>query len=251
MDQKEFLHMYEEEERHWWYVGMREIMLSFLPPFSLPANPLILDAGCGSGFNIGWFRRHYGATVIAFDFSPYGLHFCRRRGETCLVRADAARLPFTEAFDLAASFDVLTHLKDEAARTAALNEFYRVLKPGGRLLLRVAAYEWLRSSHDAEIKTWHRYGKTELRHAVENAGFEVLRLTGANTVLFPLAVLWRMLKKVGLASAGSDVRSNTRGSDQLNRLMTSILRLEASALRRSSFHFSFGLSILLLARKSI
>jgi SAM-dependent methyltransferase len=249
MDKKEFLHMYEEEERHWWYVGMRSIVLSILPPSSLPTNPLILDAGCGAGFNMAWLRQQYNAEVIGFDYSPHGLDLCHRRGESFLARADAASLPFPDVFDLIVSFDVLTHLKDEAARSAALREFYQALKPGGRLLLRVAAYEWLRSSHDIAIMTHHRYGRKELRDAVVNAGFRTLRLTSANTILFPAAVLWRMLKKAGLASAGSDVRENTRGNERLNRAMTAILRLEAAILRRDSLNFGFGLSIFLLAAK--
>jgi hypothetical protein len=152
---------------------------------------------------------------------------------------------------LVVSFDVLTQLKDEFARTAALREFQRVLKPGGRLLLRVAAYEWLRSSHDTVIMTYHRYGRRELREASMNAGFRLLRLTNANAILFPAAALWRILKKAGLAAAGSDVRANTRGNDRLNRAMSSILRLEAAILRRSNCNFGFGLSIFLLAAKSL
>ena len=249
MDKKEFLHMYEEEERHWWYVGMRTIVLSILPPSSLPASPLVLDAGCGAGFNMAWLRQQYNAKVIGFDYSPHGLDLCRRRGERYLARADAAALPFPDVFDLIVSFDVLTHLKDETARSAALREFHRALKPGGRLLLRVAAYEWLRSSHDTAIMTHHRYGRKELQEAVANAGFRILRLTGANTILFPVAALWRMLKKAGLASPGSDVRENTRGSERLNRAMATILRLEAAILRRNSLNFGFGLSIFLLAVK--
>jgi SAM-dependent methyltransferase len=251
MEEREFLHMYEEEERHWWYIGMRSIVLSLLPPASFAINPLVLDAGCGSGFNIDWLRRQYGARVIGFDYSPYSLEFCSRRAERDLVRADAASLPFTQnVFDLVVSFDVLTHLKDESARCAALAEFQRVLKPGGTLLLRVAAYEWLRSSHDAEIMTYHRYGRKELRDAVMNAGFHILRLTSANTFLFPVAAVWRILKKVGLATSGSDVRSNTRGGSRTNQAMTAVLNLEAAILRRQNCNFGFGLSIFLLAAKS-
>jgi SAM-dependent methyltransferase len=249
MDEKEYLHMYEEEEQHWWYVGMRAIVLSLLPPAALRANPLVLDAGCGTGYNMGWLKRHYSARVIGIDYSELGLDFCRRRGEHSLARADAALLPFSSnAFDLVASFDVLTHLKDESARAAALREFQRVLKPGGRLLLRVAAYERLRSSHDEAIRTCHRYGRRELRDAAIDAGFQPLRLTSANTFLFPVAVLWRMLKKAGLAPAGSDVRPSTRGGSRLNQAMTGLLRMEATILRRRSF--GLGLSIFLLAAKN-
>lgn len=241
--------MYEEEDHHWWYVGMRAVVLSLLPPASLPVNPRTLDAGCGTGYNMGWFRQHYGALVTGIDCSPQGLDFCRRRGEHVLVRSDAASLPFSSStFDLVVSFDVLTHLRDEPARAAALREFLRVLKPGGRLLLRVAAYEWLRSSHDDAVMTHHRYGRKELRDAVESSGFRPLRLTSANTLLFPPAVLWRMLKKAGLASAGSDVGSKTRGG-KLNQVMASLLKIEAAILRRGSLNF--GLSIFLLAAKPL
>ncbi len=250
MNEREYRHMYEEEERHWWYAGMRAIVLALLPPASLPAHPAVLDAGCGTGFNMDWVRRHYGGQVTGIDRSLLGLDFCRRRGEHALVQADAASLPVSSnGFDLVLSLDVLSHLSDEAARAAALREFLRVLKTGGRLLLRVAAYEWLRSSHDSEIMTHHRYGRNELWDAVVHAGFQPLRLTNANTILFPAAALWRLLKKAGLAPAGSDVRAGTRGSNRMNRALTTILKMEALILRRVGFSFGFGLSIFLLAAK--
>ncbi len=250
MDEREYFHMYEEEERHWWYVGMRTVVLSLLPPASLPRGLRVLDAGCGTGYNMRWFRQHYGAGVTGADVSPVGLDFCRQRGEHDLVRADAASLPFSGGvFDLVVGFDVLTQLRDESARAAALKDFLRVLKPGGRMLLRVAAYERLRSSHDTVIMTYHRYGRTELLNAVVEAGFRLLRLTNANTILFPAAALWRLLKRAGLAPTGSDVRPETRGSDRLNQAMTTVLRIEAAILRRFRFGFRFGLSIFLLAAK--
>lgn len=240
--------MYEEEERHWWYVGMRTIVLSLLAPDALPADPLVLDAGCGTGYNMGWLRRHYGARVTGIDCSPLGLAFCLRRGERSLSRADAASLPFQGSiFDLVVSLDVLTQLKNESAREAVVREFHRVLKPGGHLLLRVAAYEALRSSHDEVIRTYHRYGRKELHDAALRAGLQPLRLTSANTFLFPAAALWRMLKKAGLAPAGSDVRVRTRGSSKLNLAMTTLLRMEAAILKRHTF--PFGLSIYLLSLK--
>jgi len=248
MEEREYLYMYEEEERHWWYAGMRSIVSTLLPTGSLPANAVALDAGCGTGYNMGWLVRQYGAKVTGLDFSTQALNFCRRRGGQSLVQADAASIPLRGClFDLVISFDVLTQLKTNSARIAALCEFLRVLKPGGRLLLRVAAYEFLRSSHDTAVMTYHRYCKRELSRAVSDAGFRMRRITYANSVLFPVAFLWRMLKKAGLAPEGSDVRSRTRGGEGMNRAASSVLRFEAAALRR--INFPFGVSIFLLAEK--
>jgi SAM-dependent methyltransferase len=248
MEEREYLHMYKEEEAHWWYAGMRSIVLSLLPPGSLPLAASVLDAGCGTGYNLGWLRRQYGAHTTGLDFSPHALDFCRRRGEYSLVRADAASLPLSDnAYDLVISFDVITHLKDEPARARALGEFFRVLKPGGRLMLRVPAYRFLRSGHDDAVMSYHRYGKRELGGATAAVGFRLQRLTGANTILFPGALAWRLLKKMGLAPEGSDVRATTRGRSGLNRALASVLRFEAAILRRYSL--PFGLSMFLLAVK--
>ena len=63
----------------------------------------------------------------------------RTRGATGRARDSAAQLPFPDArFDLVTSFDVLYRLPDEVER-AAIAEMFRVLKPGGRLILNVAA----------------------------------------------------------------------------------------------------------------
>jgi SAM-dependent methyltransferase len=248
MNEREYLYMYEEEERHWWYVGMRAIVNAILPPASVQSGSAVLDVGCGTGYNMGWLKQQYNAIVTGIDVSPHALDFCRVRGEHSLVRADATSLPFAaRVYDLVISFDVLINLKDSMARAAALREFLRVLKPGGRLLIRVPAYMFLRGSHDAAVMSYHRYGKRELGSVAAAAGFDHLRLTCANTILFPAACLWRMLKKTGLAPAGSDVGSRTRGGDGINRAATSILKMEAAMLRRHNF--PFGLSIFLLAAK--
>jgi len=250
MRDKEYFHMYEEEESHWWYVGMRFIVSALLPPGKLPPNPLVLDAGCGTGYNLGWLRRTYDAVTIGIDYSPLALQLCRRRKEKALIQADAARLPFADAvFDLVVSLDVMTHLDDKAARCQALQEFRRVLKPRSLILLRVAAHKWLRSSHDDAIETRHRYSKSELREETIEAGFQPQRITYANTILFPGAVVWRILKKARLAPAGSDVCATTRLGSRLNQWMTCVLKLEAAILRRTRWNFPFGLSIFILADK--
>ena len=251
MKENEYLHMYREEEDHWWYAGMRAVTRSLVPPASLPENPRMLDAGCGTGYAMGWFRAHYGAVITGIDYYPQGLSLCRQRGERDLVQADAARLPFMkDTFDMVTSFDVVSHLAADSSRALALCEFLRVLKPGGRLLMRVPAYEWLKSSHDDDVMTYRRYGARELRAALICAGFQPLRLTFANTILFPAAVCWRILKKAGLAPAGSDVRPGTRGAKWMNNALLAILKTEAAVLRRSNFRFRFGLSLFAVAGKS-
>jgi hypothetical protein len=117
-----------------------------------------------------------------------------------------------------------------------------VLRPGGRLLARVPAHDWLRGAHDRQVHTRRRYARRELREKIESAGLELQRLTFAGFILFPLAVLKRLTERE--AAARSDV---TLPAPILNRALTAALSAEGLWLRR--FDLPLGLSLLALARK--
>lgn len=203
----------------------------------------ILDAGCGTGgaaAHLGRFGRYTGV-----DFSALALDFCRKRGLARTGQASVLELPFRErSFDLVTSFDVLYH-RSVADVGAALGEFYRVLRHGGRVLLRVPAYDWLRGQHDEVIHTARRFTAPDVGAALGETGFAVERLTHANALLFPIAAGKRLLERaLGSPSAETDVRAT---ADLSNRLLTGVLAAEARWLRVRDF--PLGLSVVALARK--
>ena len=241
MDASEYVIMYDVEDSHWWYAGMRRLTESMLDAYVGDRVSSILDAGCGTGANLLLLSHRGLATGI--DIEPVALSFCRHRGLTRLVQGSVSELPFPpSAFGLVTSFEVLYHLKvsdDEAA----LGEFWRVLRPGGWLLLRLPAYDRLRGRHDTAVQTRRRYTKGEVGRKVRAAGFDVVRLSYANCLLFPVAVAKRVLERLLPASAGSDVGPPPYG----NAVLRTILCAEAVWLRRWSL--PWGLSVLCLARK--
>ncbi|MSQ26593.1 MAG: class I SAM-dependent methyltransferase [Dehalococcoidia bacterium] len=256
MEAEEYQTIYDLELTHWWYTGMRDISLALLAPH-LPRQgghggpPLredraglsVLDAGCGAGgmlLSLGRLGRAAG-----IDFSPLALALSRRRGLKRIAQASVTSLPFRDgAFDLVTCFDVLYHLNVADDRDA-LWEFHRVLRPGGLLLLRLPAFEWLRSSHDAMVHTRHRYTAGELRSKLETAGFEIVRLTYANTLLFPVAAVSRLWQRLRghAAAAESDVRP---ASPLVNGALLLLLQAEAAALR--TIDLPVGVSVFCLAR---
>ena len=157
-------------------------------------------------------------------------------------------IPFPDAtFDVAASFDVIYALP-ERAEQAALAEMHRVLKPGGALLINVAAMPILRGNHSVLSEELRRYTRRRLRSVVEAAGFDVVRLTYTNASLFPLILAVRGVQRlVGLAApekAGLEITTPPR---PVNAVLAGLLKLEARALRR--VNMPFGSSVLCLGRK--
>src|SRR5262249_54711562 len=101
---------------------------------------------------------------------------CRQRGAQNLAQGSATDLPFAdESFDLVTSFDVLVQIPGEGADEQAMREIFRVLKPGGIAFVRCAAYEWMKSGHDAALGTARRYDLRELGEKLRQAGLDVLR----------------------------------------------------------------------------
>jgi SAM-dependent methyltransferase len=251
----DYADLYALEADLWWFVGMRAITAAVLDPIcALGSDRVVLDAGCGTGANLAWLARYAaGGRVVGIDVASPALHFCRERRHPDLVQASVTHLPFDDhAFDLLTSFDVLGQLPDASADQQAMREIHRVLRPGGVAFIRVAAYEWMRSDHDGALATHRRYSLREVTGKIERAGLRVVRETYANSVLLPVAAVRRiLLKRMGLAARGSDVKPLPPALRWLNRALAAALRAEARLLRHPHAALGVGLSAICVAEKPL
>jgi SAM-dependent methyltransferase len=243
----DFEYLYKLEENYWWFVAMRQITDSIVGS-ELRARPLIvLDAGCGTGYNVHHYEKA-GHSVFALDIAEEAIAGVRRRGFRKACQASVTEIPYrSEVFDFVFSFDVLEQLSVKAG-DQAIHEMHRVLKPGGGLYLRVPAFEWMRSSHDEDLRTEHRYSRPELREMLHRAGFELGLATYANTLLFPVVLLRRSLKLFGIGR-GTDVKPLPAGLRWIDPIFRRILAAEAGILGANR-SLPFGLSVICYARKT-
>jgi SAM-dependent methyltransferase len=99
----------------------------------LPADPLVLDVGCGDGART---LANLPAGSLGLDFSRAGLELAARTVPAArLVQADMTAIPIAGgAVDAITAYHAVFHVpRDEHA--AVYREFARVLRPGGRLLM--------------------------------------------------------------------------------------------------------------------
>jgi SAM-dependent methyltransferase len=248
MNAEEYEIMYRVEDTLWWYRGMEAISRAVIernyPRGDSATGGLIkiLDAGCGTGAVMNYLADY--GRVTGLDFSPHALQFCRARGKERLTQGSVTTLPLADgSFDLVTSFDVLYFkgIDDQLA----LREFLRVLKRGGRVFLRLPAYEWMRGAHDEAVNTAHRYTTDDIKQKLMRAGFKIEHLSYANTVLFPLAAFKRLvLERISRKQEKSDLSLDTGG---MNNLFKAILSAEAKWVARRGL--PFGLTVVALARK--
>ena len=233
--------MFRVEETHWWYSALHRLLVQALETY-LPdwREKRILDAGCGTGAilkRLGSPERN-----IGIDLAPEAISLWRERGLDNVIQGDICALPFEEAsFDAVICSSVLYH-EWVPNIPRALHEFYRVLRPGGLLLINVPAFAFLHSAHDDAVMTARRFKKKEIKDLLQSENFEICRLTYWTTFLFPLAVAARTL---GGSKMGRDFETAEMSFAQ--RVLAKIMRMELSLLKR--FSFPFGVALFALARK--
>ena len=120
-----------------------------------------LDVGCGN--------KPYEKTYFAAAEKYVGMDYLTDRSTPDVV-GSATDIPLGDAsFDTVVSTEVLEHIPDPLK---ALREMYRVLKPGGCLILSTPMY-WPRHEvpHD-----YFRYPYDGLLHLIKTSGFELVQL---------------------------------------------------------------------------
>lgn len=192
----------------------------------LKAGEVVLDAGCGKGGSSFWLVRNRG--VHAIGISPVAsqiAHAQQRAGEyglseeTEFMQADYCATPFeSERFDCVWACESLCHSAD---KRRFYEEAYRVLRPGGRLI--IAEYMRPRPSLSALqeklLKDWlNRWAIPDL--ATPNAHFQFADAAGFSQIqlmdytqyswvslknLYKISKRWigigQLLRSIGIRSA--------------------------------------------------
>ena len=247
MRAEDFDLLYSLEEKYWWFAAMRQITDTIAARELQTENLRILDAGCGTGFNLGYYGSGSGRDVYGLDITKEALDWVWKRGFHKIAQASVTEIPYKSAtFDLVFSFDVLQQLPS-GINESGIREMHRVLKPGGHLFVRVAAFEWLRSSHDEELHTLHRFTRQELVEKLQRSGFDQEWSSYANGFLFPVILMRRFLKHAGIGK-GTDVRPLPQGLGWLDSILRTVLAREANWFEAGR-RLPFGLSVICYARK--
>ena len=103
----------------------------------------VLDIGCGTG-GLSKIVTEEGGRYIGSDFFPAILEMAQaflsdlpHTANACLIRASGTQIPLADrSVDIVVAFDVIEHLEGgESWQQSFLNEFHRILRPQGVLLL--------------------------------------------------------------------------------------------------------------------
>ena len=142
------------------------------------ADAVVLEAGCGEGYGADLLAE-VASRVVALDYEPRTTaHVRARYPRLDVLRGNLATLPITSAaIDVVANFQVLEHLWDQAGFLA---DCFRVLRPGGTLLLTTPNRITFSPGLDRPINPYHtrELNPDELAELLTEAGFALDFLGG-------------------------------------------------------------------------
>ncbi len=244
MQLDEYRKLAEVEDRMWYFRALNRRMAHRLARELPPGPAQVLDAGCGTG---GLIKDLCAANpewrLTGLDFSTRACELARLRTGAEIVAGSIMDLPFAdESFAAVVSADVVCQVEDGAK---ALEEFTRVVRPGGVVLVNVPAFKWLWSYHDDTCETKHRYTKPELTQLARAAGLEVVFSSYANGLSLPLIAVRRKLFRP--ADPTSDVRLYPA---PVEAIFAGMARLEF-AWMNLGWRLPLGSSVFLVARKPV
>jgi SAM-dependent methyltransferase len=243
MDHDVYRRMAEIQDRHWWYEARRQIIARLIKSLKLHQDAKILEAGCGPGANLKMLSRF--GDVWGFEPDEFAINHCRVYSGVPVVRLEKgflpAPIPFSGPFDLIGAFDVIEHVQQDADSLKAL---YEITKPGGYALFTVPAFPFLWSQHDVVNHHHRRYVLPQFKKLLTDAGYNVTYISYYNTLLFPLVLGVRMLKKALKIKDRPDEAMPDSAMNIILRLIFASERFVLGKLR-----LPFGVSIIAVCQR--
>ncbi len=234
------------EPKHFWFVARNRILMDMMRKY-FPDPGKVLEMGCGTGFVLsGLCATFPQARLSGSDIFTEGLTFTAKRVPNAfLFQMDARHIPFREEFDLIGAFDVLEHIEED---NAALAQMYQACKPGGGIVLTVPQHRWLWSRVDDFAHHKRRYTRAELIEKTASAGFRVEYATSFVSLLLPLMLASRGLKKSGEDMDKQMEAVGLKVGRLTNAVLGTIMQIERGLISLG-LSFPFGGSLLLVARR--
>lgn len=169
--------------------------LDILAMLEIRSGDVVLDIGAGTGYFTLPAASLSSATVYALDVQPEMLQVLNKRAaekgltHIKLVEGEIEQMPLPDQVADRVIASLVLHEVEPLSR--GLEEIKRVLKPRGRLL----CLEWEKKETEQGPPLSHRIGSDEMKRALQDAGFSIVRLT------FPTEAHYIILAEKGASSS--------------------------------------------------
>jgi SAM-dependent methyltransferase len=238
-------HLHGRDDTYWWFAARRKLLDDLLRRANHRRTPAeILDIVRGGETNFPVLNV-YGRATTVVDRED-ALRRSPDREFATLVCSHAEHLPFRDdQFDIVIALDVLQTADRDVN---CLAEIYRVLKPGGKIIVTAPAYGFLWSEHDEALQHRRRYTAHELRNKLARAGFELERVSYFAALLFFPIALARAVQNM-FSRSMQPRRARVMLPAAVSSMIVGWLDFERALLRL--INLPFGVSLIGVATKTL
>ena len=242
------------ENKHWWFVARRQIILPLVDLVMAECrNDRIVDVGCGTGGTVAAFSEKY--NIMGVDSSGLSIDMAKESYPHCHFLCGSMPEDLSDYASETGLFllmDVLEHVEKD--RTF-LSDLVSLARPGSHILITVPAGKNLWSSHDVIAEHHRRYEYNDFPDLWRGLPVEARLVSYLNARLYPVIRLIRFLtSRLGISAGrqGSDFSIPPMG---INSLLARLFAGEATPIitlldqpERSAY--SKGVSLIALLRKN-
>jgi methionine biosynthesis protein MetW len=155
-----------------------------------PVNSKVLDIGCHTGITLEALKKK-NCQLFGIDMNPWAVNLARKKGIKVKKGDITKKLGFPDnEFDAIILDHVLEHVFDSIA---LLKEAYRVLKPGGKIIVGVPNMVSFRDrilvffghipAYGNHTDHLHNYSAKKIQDQLREAGFRQIKVQGTDIVI--------------------------------------------------------------------
>jgi ubiquinone/menaquinone biosynthesis C-methylase UbiE len=200
-----------------------------------------LDMGCSSGYMLeDVLEQIPKVAAVGADYFVAGLLQCHQRlPDVPLFQVDLVNCQFgANLFDAVTCLNVLEHIPDDIT---ALRHLFRIMKPGGELVITVPMEPGLYDIYDQVHHHVRRYQMKELKSKLKSAGFSILKNNYFGVFIYPGFYLIKILNRIRYSNKSESeineiVFNQIKDTSRL-KLMEELCSIEYSLGKRIKYPF--------------